>query len=104
VHIQEGTNVTACNPVAIPTEKAILQNKIQYANSAIAYIKNPILLARTCSGNFVASPTERTSVNLLYLPAYSKKRCKMNVNRSIHPNIRKYKLNEHSNKEVRENA
>ncbi|MBN1245724.1 UDP-glucose/GDP-mannose dehydrogenase family protein [Candidatus Bathyarchaeota archaeon] len=38
--IKEGANVTAYDPVATPTAKTIFQNKIQYANSAIACLKN----------------------------------------------------------------
>ena len=38
--IKEGANVTAYDPVAIPNAKTILKNKIQYATSAIACLKN----------------------------------------------------------------
>ncbi len=37
---KEGANVTAYDPVAIPTAKQIFKNKIQYANSAIECLKN----------------------------------------------------------------
>ena len=38
--LKEGANVTAYDPVAMPTAKAILSGKIQYANSALECIKN----------------------------------------------------------------
>jgi UDPglucose 6-dehydrogenase len=38
--IKEGANVTAYDPVAIPNAKTVLNNKIQYATSAIACLKN----------------------------------------------------------------
>ena len=38
--IKEGANVTAYDPVAIPTAKAIFKNKIHYAASAIECLKN----------------------------------------------------------------
>ena len=38
--IKEGANVTAYDPVAIPTAKTIFKNKIQYATSIIKCLKN----------------------------------------------------------------
>jgi UDPglucose 6-dehydrogenase len=38
--IKEGAKVTAYDPVAIPTAKAILKDKIQYAASAVECLKN----------------------------------------------------------------
>jgi UDPglucose 6-dehydrogenase len=38
--IKEGANVTAYDPVAIPTAKTIFKNKIQYATSTIECLKN----------------------------------------------------------------
>jgi UDPglucose 6-dehydrogenase len=38
--LTEGANVTAYDPVAIPTAKTIFKNKIQYATSAIGCLKN----------------------------------------------------------------
>ncbi len=38
--LTEGANVTAYDPVAIPTAKTIFKNKIQYATSAISCLKN----------------------------------------------------------------
>jgi UDPglucose 6-dehydrogenase len=38
--IQEGAKVTAYDPVAIPNARTIFKNKIQYATSAIACLKN----------------------------------------------------------------
>jgi UDPglucose 6-dehydrogenase len=38
--LKEGASVTAYDPVATPTAKIIFQNKIQYASSAIACLKN----------------------------------------------------------------
>jgi UDPglucose 6-dehydrogenase len=37
---QEGANVTAYDPVAIPTARTLFKNKIQYAQSTIECIKN----------------------------------------------------------------
>lgn len=38
--LKEGANITAYDPVAIPVAKAIFQNKIKYATSAIACLKD----------------------------------------------------------------
>jgi UDPglucose 6-dehydrogenase len=38
--LKEGVNVTVYDPVAVPTAKAIFKNKIQYAASVIACLKN----------------------------------------------------------------
>jgi UDPglucose 6-dehydrogenase len=38
--LEEGANVTAYDPVAIPVAKVIFNNKIQYATSAIGCLKN----------------------------------------------------------------
>jgi len=38
--LKEGANVTAYDPVAIPTAKTVFKNKIQYAKSAISCLKN----------------------------------------------------------------
>jgi UDPglucose 6-dehydrogenase len=38
--LKEGANVTAYDPVAIPSAKIIFKNRIHYATSAIACIKN----------------------------------------------------------------
>jgi UDPglucose 6-dehydrogenase len=38
--LEEGANVTAYDPVAVPIAKAIFKNKIHYASSAIACLKN----------------------------------------------------------------
>ncbi len=38
--LTEGANVTAYDPVAIPTAKTIFKNRIQYATSAIGCLKN----------------------------------------------------------------
>jgi UDPglucose 6-dehydrogenase len=37
---KEGANVTAYDPIAIPTAKTIFKNKIQYATSAVECLKN----------------------------------------------------------------
>jgi UDPglucose 6-dehydrogenase len=38
--LKEGVNVTAYDPVAIPTANTIFKNKIQYATSTIECLKN----------------------------------------------------------------
>ena len=38
--LEEGANVTAYDPVAVPIAKTIFKNKIHYASSAIACLKN----------------------------------------------------------------
>jgi len=38
--LKDGANVTAYDPVAVPTAKVIFNNKIQYADSALDCIKN----------------------------------------------------------------
>jgi UDPglucose 6-dehydrogenase len=38
--IKEGANVTAYDPVAIPTAKTIFKNKIRYATSTIECLRN----------------------------------------------------------------
>ena len=38
--LNEGANITAYDPVAIPNAKTILKNKIQYATSTIKCLKN----------------------------------------------------------------
>jgi UDPglucose 6-dehydrogenase len=38
--LKEGANVTAYDPVAVPTAKTIFNNKIKYATSALGCIKN----------------------------------------------------------------
>jgi UDPglucose 6-dehydrogenase len=38
--LEEGANVTAYDPVAVPIAKTIFENKIQYASSATACLKN----------------------------------------------------------------
>jgi UDPglucose 6-dehydrogenase len=38
--LEEGANVIAYDPVAVPIAKTIFENKIQYASSATACLKN----------------------------------------------------------------